>query len=157
MTQNRTAALFALIVAVGALATALVAQYGFGLYPCLLCIWQRWAYGAVIALALAALLLPAARLWLSRLTVLALLSVAALATFHAGVEQKWWKGFSSCSGADLANAGGADAIKEAILAAPTTACDEIPWELMGLSIAGFNAIFALLFAVITWRLIGRRA
>ena len=157
MTQNRTAALFALIVAVGALSTALVAQYGFGLYPCLLCIWQRWAYGAVIVLALAALLLPAGRLWLSRLTALAFLAVAGIAAFHTGVEQKWWKGSSSCSGPDLANAGGADAIKQAILGAPTTTCDEIPWELFGVSIAGFNVIFALLFAVITWRLIQRRA
>ena len=37
------AGLFAMMAAGLALVTALVSQYGFALYPCVLCHYQRWA------------------------------------------------------------------------------------------------------------------
>ena len=45
-------AVLLLLGAIAPLAIALASQYWGGLLPCQLCIWQRWAYGAVIALAL---------------------------------------------------------------------------------------------------------
>ena len=41
-----------------ALGTAMVAQHGFGLAPCELCVWQRWPYAAAAALVVPAFLLP---------------------------------------------------------------------------------------------------
>lgn len=136
-----------------ALATAFIAQYGFDLYPCLLCVWQRWAYGLVILLAVLALVMRGVwRSWISRLTGIAFLGVSGVALFHVGVEQGWWKGSEACSGADIANA---TDLKAAILSGPTTSCTDIPWELGGISIAGFNVIFTLIFAAITLKLAGK--
>ena len=51
------ARILALLVPAGAMATALVAQYGFGLAPCEMCWWQRYAHIAAIGLAVMSLVL----------------------------------------------------------------------------------------------------
>lgn len=84
----------ALIVALSlsALAAALASQYWGGLPPCVLCIYQRYAYLGAIAfglLGLAAGARPEARRWALALAGLAFLSGAGIAFFHVGVEQHW--------------------------------------------------------------------
>lgn len=136
-----------------ALTLAFGSQYLGGLSPCEMCWWQRWAYFAAIALLLPGLIprTPArARRLVLILGGLAFLVGGGVALFHTGVEQHWWRGFTACT-APMGGSGGLDDLRAAILAAPVTRCDEIPWSLFGLSIAGFNAIasFALaLFAFI---------
>src|SRR5262249_19590848 len=94
--------LLVILAALVALGTAFFAQLVGGLAPCPLCLWQRYPYGAAIGLAALSLLLaPApkpARLLLA-LSGLALLASAGIAAFHVGVEQHWWPGLASCSGA----------------------------------------------------------
>ncbi len=144
--------LFVIVVSLAALGTAFTAQWGFGLLPCVLCVWQRWAYGAALLFGLAALGLhrrEAPRRIALALAALAFVAVTAIAGFHVGVEQGWWEGTSQCQGAGITSAMSRDDIKFAILNAPAVACNDVPWSLWGLSIAGFNVIFSLLFAVAT--------
>ena len=153
----------ALLVAVGlgALALALMAQYWGGLQPCVLCIYQRYAHGAaggagLLALALAAQ--PAARQLSTGLGGLALLAGAGIAAFHVGVEQHWWRGTDGCHSpgfdADLT----IDELREAMLGTSFVACDEIPWELFGISMAGYNFLFSLALGVaVLWTLVRLRA
>lgn len=148
--RRKAAPLFALAMAGAALAIAFTAQWGFGLYPCALCVWQRWAYAATLVLALAALALPGRAG--ARLAALGFLAVAGIAFYHVGVEQRWWQGSAACSGADLSQASD---LKAAILAGPVVSCTDIPWQFAGLSMAGFNVVFALIFAAVTWWLAGR--
>jgi disulfide bond formation protein DsbB len=127
-----------------ALTIAFGSQYVGGLAPCEMCWWQRWAYFAAIALLLPGLVpgTPArARRLVLNLGGTALLCGAAVALFHAGVEQHWWQGFTACT-ATTGSSGGLEDLRAAILAAPVTRCDEIAWSLFGISIAGFNAIFS---------------
>ena len=42
----RRAHIIALLVPAALLLGALVAQHGFGLYPCEMCMWQRWPHVA---------------------------------------------------------------------------------------------------------------
>jgi len=141
----------ALWLAIGApaalLGGAYIAQYGFGLYPCEMCWWQRWPHFAALALgALAALI---AR-WRRALVALAALGIAvsgAIGLFHAGVEYGWWPGLTSCT-ADLADAS-ADPL-EAIMNAPLQRCDVAPFTLLGISLAGFNFLFSSLAAIAIW-------
>ncbi|WP_119678893.1 disulfide bond formation protein B [Indioceanicola profundi] len=131
-----------------ALGTALFAQYVGGLPPCELCIWQRWAYAAAIALLLPGLFLggrPAARAVVLTLGGLAFLAGAGISLFHAGVEQGWWQGLSGCS-ASFNPSGSLEDLRAQIFAAPIAKCDEIPWSLFGLSIAGWNALASLALA-----------
>lgn len=128
-----------------ALCVAWLAQYGFGLAPCHLCLWQRGAHWATIALALAAVFAGRNRRW--RGILLALAGIAALigagiALFHVGVEQQWWEGSGACVGGGIAGLSGAD-LEAAIMNAPVTRCDEVAFEMFGISMAGYNGLFGL--------------
>lgn len=130
------------------LAGAYVSQYGFGLFPCEMCWWQRYPHFAAIGFALLGFVAAPRRWWLA-LAALAILVSGLIGGFHAGVEYGWWEGMTACSTVDL---GDGDPL-EAIMKAPLIRCDQAPWTLMGISLAGFNllissgaalAIFALL-------------
>lgn len=143
-----SARLLALAVPLGLLGGAYVSQYGFGLFPCEMCWWQRYPHFAALALATLGLVQPRQRLW-PLLAGLAILVSGLIGAFHAGVEYHWWQGITGC--ATTAQAGG-DPLA-AILDAPIVRCDVPAWTLLGISLAGFNflistagamAIFALL-------------
>lgn len=143
MRLHRDPALVLLLVSLAALAAVLIAEYGFGLLPCPLCLYQRIPYCVVAALALlgmvsrlgagqAALLLG--------LCGLAFLVGGGLALFHVGVEQHWWAGPASCS----AGAGGARNVEDLLaqLSKPVKipSCDQVAWSLFGVSMAGYNLL-----------------
>lgn len=138
----------------GALGAALASQYWGGLYPCVLCVYQRYAYGAALAAALAALIL-ADRAELRRLalliTGLAFLAGAGLAAFHVGVEQKWWEGLASCSAPGLPADASVDELRRLLLDQPFAPCDAVAWSLFGLSIAGYNLIASIVLAGLALR------
>lgn len=139
-----------------ALGTALFAQYVGGLPPCELCIWQRWAYAAAIGLLLPGLFMTGRagpRAAVLALGGLAFLAGAGISVFHAGVEQGWWQGLAGCS-ASFTNTGSLEDLKAQILAAPIAKCDEIPWSLFGLSIAGWNALASLALALVAFAAAG---
>lgn len=123
---------------------ALISQYVGGLYPCEMCWWQRWPHMAAIVLALTAIALRSRPL-LSRLfTALAAAAIAVsggIGIFHAGVEYGWWQGLTACS--TTASGSSTAEMLDAIMNAPLIRCDVAPWTLLGISLAGFNAIFSL--------------
>lgn len=144
----------------GALAVALLAEYWGGLPPCVLCIYQRYAHGAAAGAGLLALALashPAAHRALTGLGALALLAGAGIAAFHVGVEQHWWRGTAGCH-APVFDAGlTIDELRDAMLGTRFVPCDEISWELFGLSMAGYNFLFSLALGVaVLWVLVRRR-
>ena len=129
----------ALLVPASLLAGAYVSQYGFGLFPCEMCWWQRYAhFAALVPAVLAFVVGGSARLWLVRLAGVLLLVAALLGGYHAGVEYGWWQGVTTC--ATTAAAGG-DPL-EAILNAPIVRCDTAPWSLFGISLAGWNFLIS---------------
>ncbi len=134
----------ALALAVPALliAGALGSQYWGGLYPCEMCLWQRWPhYGAIVAALLAMLLrATAASRPLTLLAGLLILGSGAIGIWQAGAEYRWWAGPQHCT--SMVHAGAADLLR-AILAQPLIRCDVPQWTLMGVSLAGWNALFSL--------------
>lgn len=129
----------ALALPVLLLAGAYISQYGFGLFPCQMCWWQRYPLFAAVALALVAFAARPTPLW-TALAGLAILTSGLIGGFHAGVEYNWWEGLTTC--ASLAPAGG-NAL-DALMNAPLIRCDVAPWTLMGISLAGFNFLFSTL-------------
>ena len=130
------------------LAGAYVSQYGFGLFPCEMCWWQRWPHFAALALALVSTLAEPKRLWIA-LAGLAVLASGVIGAFHAGVEYGWWEGVTACASNVAA---GQDPL-EAIMNAPLVRCDVAPWTLAGISLAGFNALISGTSAVAIFALV----
>ncbi len=136
----RLARALALIVPAGAMAAALVAQYGFGLAPCDMCWWQRYAHIAALVVALGAFAVrdPRAVRALVWLAVLGIATSGLIGGFHAGVEYHWWQGLTACSSTRITG----DPLA-AIMAAPVIRCDVPAWTLFGISMAGYNCIGSL--------------
>jgi len=151
MTRLTQAHILAVLVPAGLLGGALAFQYLGGLAPCELCIWQRWPHGVALTVALLALLpvLGQARRAMIALAALGITVSGAIGIYHAGIEQHWWQGVTACTAAPVA--GTTEEILAQIMATPLVRCDAIPWSLMGISMAGWNAILSLTFAgVILW-------
>ena len=147
------ARLLALAVPALLLGGAYVSQYGFGLYPCEMCWWQRWPHFAALALAALGFVMKPARwpLWLAGLAILA---SGLIGAFHAGVEYGWWEGLTTCTGAPLAIGGDPLA---GILAEPLVRCDQVQWDLLGISLAGFNFLISTAGALAVLALLRRGA
>lgn len=141
---QRAAALI-FVIALAVIAGAWVFEY-LGYAPCDLCLKQRWAYYAGVPLALAIALLAPGNPGLARagLTLLALLWLGSMAfgAYHAGVEWKWWPGPGTC-GAQSGFSGGLPDLSR-----PVILCDKAAIRILGLSLAGWNAVISLGLALL---------
>ena len=141
MNLNRTALI---ILAAGGSALLMLGALGFqhlgDMAPCKLCLWQRWPHVAAIGIGIVALMLrgPA----LPALGALAALTTAGIGAYHAGVERDWWQGPTSCTSSAASDLS-TDDLFDQIMAAPLIRCDDIPWEMLGLSMAGWNMVVSL--------------
>lgn len=135
----------ALLLPAALMAGALGSQLLGGLIPCEMCHWQRWPHYAAIVLAVLAFVVPAMGMQrvLVALAALALLTSGAIGVFHAGVEYHWWPGITACAVAPSSGGGSAADMLARVLNAPVVACDVPQWTLMGISLAGFNAVFSI--------------
>ncbi|GFE66630.1 disulfide bond formation protein B [Litoreibacter roseus] len=131
---------------------AFVFQY-FGYPPCAMCLWQRWPHAIAILIGLVFLAIQT-RVLLA-LGALAALTTAGIGLFHVGVEQQWWEGPTTCTSTPIGDLTPEELLDQ-IMNAPLVRCDEIAWQLAGISMAGWNAILSLCLAVI-WVLALRRA
>lgn len=147
---GRLARWLALFVPAALLGGAYLSQYGFGLYPCEMCWWQRYPHFLAIVFGAIGVAVPRAALpaWLAAAGI----AVSGLiGGFHAGVEYGWWEGFTACTtAADLSG----DPLK-AIMNAPIIRCDVAPWTLFGISLAGFNFLISIGGAVLVALLLRR--
>jgi disulfide bond formation protein DsbB len=142
--------LCALIACAAMLAIAHGFQTFGGYAPCHLCLQQREVYWVAGAVALGAMVVV--RVWASpRLRAAsdfilgaAFLVGCGIAVFHAGAEWKFWPAPASCSSAGVTAVSAADlqALMNGAKVRPP-ACDQAPWVLLGLSMAGWNALASL--------------
>nr|WP_269812799.1 disulfide bond formation protein B [Pontibaca salina] len=133
-----------ILIAAGGSAGMLLGAFAFqfigGLAPCTMCVWQRWPHAAAIAIAALVMVIPG-RL-LPAAGALATLCTAAIGAYHTGIERGWWSGPSACSSGPISGLS-ADELMAQIMQAPLARCDEVPWELLGLSMASWNTLISL--------------
>jgi len=138
---------FLIVLAAGGSAALLLGALAFqhlgGLAPCKMCIWQRYPHAVAIGLGAIAVFVPLSALL--ALGALAALTTAGIGAYHVGVEQGWWQGPTSCSSAPV-GALDAGALFDQIMTAPLVRCDEIAWQLAGISMAGWNMLISLAIA-----------
>jgi disulfide bond formation protein DsbB len=124
-------------------------QYVIGLAPCEMCLWQRWPHMVAIAAGLAALTCyktPRLAGALLLVAILGLATTSALGLFHAGVELRWWPGPQACSGT-IPTGLSAEELRKALFSAKMVRCDAVAWSLLGISMAGWNAILSALLTI----------
>lgn len=133
------------------LASALTAEHVFGLQPCILCLYQRAPYVITALLGLLGLILtttmnaPSKAAFIVVLAAIVFFGEAALAFYHVGVEQHWW--ISAFEGCKVTFEGDVQTLLEKIQSSQAVRCDEIPWQMFGISMAGYNVITALGMAI----------
>lgn len=123
----------------------------FGYLPCELCLKQRYAY--YIGVPLAALTALAAAhdekrarplLWL-----LALLWFGSMifGLYHSGVEWGFWPGPTACTGAASA-ASSMDDFMQQLQTTQVVQCDKVAIRILGLSLAGWNAVISAVLSAL---------
>ncbi len=131
-----------------ALLAIIIGAYIFeaaGYPPCELCLMQRWAY--YVGIPFACFMWMANPRWIRvGLVALALILAAnaVFGVFHSGVEWKWWDGPQACSGGGV-SLGLPDLTKPGVM------CNEAAIRILGLSLAGWNAIICAVLAVLAFR------
>ena len=131
------------------LLSAFYLEYFHDAFPCDLCITQRWFHALIISYSLIAIFISKSRFFTNKLILVGLSitwiasSVAGL--YHFGIEMNFWKGPDECSSAiDFSK----DTLKYLLNKSPIK-CDAVMFKIIGLSLAGWNAImsFAMFFVV----------
>lgn len=139
--QKASLVIFA--VATATIVGAWIFQFA-GYDPCHLCLQQRWAYYFAIPfsllLSVSARKNPeGARRGLYLLAVV-MSGSAVFGAYHAGVEWSWWPGPDTCSG-DIS--GGLPDLSKVVVA-----CNEAAIRIIGISLAGWNAIISAMLAAV---------
>ena len=152
MAQRTRLIILAMAGSLAMLAGAFAFQYIGGLAPCHLCLLQRWPHAAAVAIGLLALAIPGRLLPLAGAA--AALTTAGIGIYHTGVERLWWAGPTSCSAGSIAGLDVKDLLDPSIVVAPVIRCDEVAWQMLGLSMASWNVVLSLGLALI-WLLAAR--
>lgn len=141
----------ALFLAAAVILAALGFEHLGGYAPCPLCLMQRYAYYAAIPLLFIAMALvtemPRLAGFLFFAVALAFLANAGLGVYHAGVEWKFWPGPDTCGTAQGLPASPADLLR-GLAETRVIRCDEPAWTFAGLSMAGWNAVVALVISTL---------
>ena len=135
--------LFSLI----AILFALYYQYIENYPPCELCIYQRFPYYSIIAMALFFFVFKKNFNIISSLIIIAVIISFLLSIAHAGVELGFWEIKSSCSN-NIKDFNDIEELRSFLEDVPITKCDQIIWSYKGISMAGYNVIFSIVNLVI---------
>lgn len=145
---------FVFIAAFGSLAVYLGAlgfQYIGEMAPCKMCYWQRYPHIAAVIFGL--LIFSGGPRILAALGAIAALTTAGIGFYHTGVERAWWEGPTTCTSGSVTNLTPEELMAQ-IMQAPLVQCDQVAWEMLGLSMASWNTVASLGFAVVwimAWR------
>ncbi len=152
---HRGLALFLALAMAIVVASALGFQYIGGYIPCKLCYQQRIPYYAGAPLMATAFLASLARLPTLYVRMLLLLGGLLMAygvylgVYHSGVEWGWWPGPTDCTMAVAPAAGGSGGVLDKLGQIPPS-CDKAALRILGLSLAGWNAIASLVLGAIAF-------
>ena len=130
----------------GLLLGAFAFQYIGGMIPCVLCLYQRWPHAAAVLIGLLALKIGGRALPV--LGALAAATSAGIGVLHVGVEQTWWEGLAACTVDTMKNVAPGDLLNLDVTVGAPVRCDAIPWQMFGISMAGWNVIVSALLVVV---------
>ena len=139
------------------LLSAFYLEYFHDAFPCDLCITQRWFHALIISYSLIAIFIHEKKFLANKFILIGLSitwivsSVAGL--YHFGIEMNFWSGPDECSSSiDFSK----DLLKYLLNKSPII-CDEVMFKILGLSLAGWNALMSfVMFLIVSVFLINKR-
>ncbi len=151
--------IFLLFASIFALVFAYISQFVFDYQPCILCLHQRKPFFAIIALVLSSFLFKQnkkhSKIILFLCAILLLIN-CAVAFYHVGVEQKIFRGPTTCSSEDLNDIQDLENLKAALLETKAIRCDEPQFFLLNLSMAAWNFIYCGFLLLVVSAMLVRR-
>ncbi len=144
--------IFLLLSSTIALLFAYISQFIFNYQPCILCLYERKPFFAIIALTALALLFFKTKKFQKiafYFCIIFLIINAGIAFYHVGVEQKIFQGPSTCSSQNLDEITDLEELKNALLATKAVRCDEPQFFFLNLSMAAWNLIYCLGLALLS--------
>lgn len=146
-------AVLLLLFSIFSLLGANIAEYGFGLLPCHLCLYQRVPHYIILPLMVMALLLQKYTniyMWLTILGSILILVGAGIAMYHVGVEQGIIVMETSCADMIIPSTGSLEEMRQQLLATPGVPCDKPQFLFLNISMAGWNFICSSIVGVVTF-------
>ncbi len=147
-------------LAIGGLAFATIAGawvfQELGYAPCDLCLEQRYAYYAGVPVAAVAFALAASgsnrALTRALFGLLGLIFAAnvVLAVYHSGVEARFWRGPTACTGS-IAGPKSASSLLDQLATVKVVNCDVVQLRVFGLSLANWNVLVSGALAMLAAR------
>ena len=132
------------------LLSAFYLEYFHDAFPCDLCITQRWFHALIISYSLIAIFIHekknlANKFILTGLSITWIVSSVA-GLYHFGIEMNFWSGPDECSSSiDFSK----DLLKYLLNKSPIK-CDEVMFKILGLSLAGWNALMSfVMFSIVS--------
>jgi disulfide bond formation protein DsbB len=141
-----------LLIAAATIAGAWIFQ-AFGIAPCELCLSERIPYYVgipVAALTLIFALRESKALMLVGFILLFLIFAfsAGFGIYHAGVEWHFWEGPTACTGSTMTKATSMQDFLHQLQTVKVVRCDAVAIRILGLSLAGWNAVISAVLAII---------
>jgi disulfide bond formation protein DsbB len=141
-----------LLIAAATIAGAWIFQ-AFGIAPCELCLSERIPYYVgvpVAAMTLIFALRESKALMLVGFILLFLIFAfsAGFGIYHAGVEWHFWEGPTACTGSTMTKATSMQDFLHQLQTVKVVRCDAVAIRILGLSLAGWNAVISVVLAVI---------
>lgn len=127
---------------------AFYVEHYLGIEPCYLCYVQRYLFIFGIVVSLLGIFTVMRFERIKYLVLFALLLNTGFSFYHVGVEQKWWKGPSSCITSNLAlnvdQLSAEDALeqlKKGLEKRKFVPCDQITWRIFDVPATIWNTLF----------------
>ncbi len=144
-------ALALILIALATITGAWIFEY-FGYSPCELCLKQRISYYVGVPLAVilyTSLSIQSALLSRIGFALLSLLWLAScgFGIYHSGVEWQFWPGPTDCTGS-LTKASSITDFLQQLENVKVVRCDAVGIRILGLSLAGWNAVISFSMAMI---------
>jgi len=129
------------------LVSAFVIEHGFNHQPCKLCLYERIPYFlSILLIAKIFLIRGYEKITLLILSLIFIIS-SALAFYHFGIEQGFFKESLACTVKNLSESlTREDLLKE--LSQNSISCKDVSFNIFGISLATINTIFSISLSVI---------
>ena len=135
---------------------ALTAEYLFKIFPCKMCLYQRYPYYLIIIISIIFFFSKKFSFTIYCIfTEILFITGLFFSIWHVGIEQKILPGFSGCTNA-IEKTNSLTNLKNQILKQNVISCDEITWSFMGISAATLNSLLLILLLLVNTKFLTQR-